>query len=100
MAYFSQREYGSFLAASVSHIAVAWFALAGRPLTKQQRSRLEVASASEGEVTLPEAAPRLSGPLCGRTFAEWVQIGLAITLPLIVFGVIALITFMWLAAKT
>lgn len=41
MAYFSQREYGSFLAASVSHIAVAWFALAGRPLTQQQRVQLE-----------------------------------------------------------
>jgi DNA repair exonuclease SbcCD ATPase subunit len=66
----------------------------------QQRSRLEVASASEGEVNLPEAAPRVSGPLGGRPFLEWVQIGLAVTLPLIIFGIIALITFMWLAAKT
>lgn len=66
----------------------------------QQRSRLEVASATEGEVALPEAAPRAAVALGGRTFLEWVQIGLAITLPLIVFGIIALITFMWLAAKT
>ena len=41
MGYFSQREYRTFVAASVSHIAVAWFALAGRPLTQQQRVQLE-----------------------------------------------------------
>jgi len=41
VAYFSQREYRTFLSASVSHIAVAWFALAGRPLNQQQRVQLE-----------------------------------------------------------
>ncbi len=40
MAYFSQREYRAFLAASVSHVAVAWLALAGRPMNKQQRDEL------------------------------------------------------------
>lgn len=40
MAYFAQHEYRSFLAASVSHIAVAWLAFAGRPLNQQQRDEL------------------------------------------------------------
>lgn len=40
MAYFSQREYRAFLAASVSHVCVAWLALAGRPLNEVQRSEL------------------------------------------------------------
>jgi hypothetical protein len=29
-----------------------------------------------------------------------VQIGLAVTLPLIIFGIIALLVFFWMAAKT
>ncbi len=31
---------------------------------------------------------------------QWMQIGLALTLPLIVFGFIALMIFLWLAART
>lgn len=40
MGYFSQAEYRSFLTASVSHVALAWFALAGKPLNQQQRAEL------------------------------------------------------------
>jgi DNA repair exonuclease SbcCD ATPase subunit len=66
----------------------------------QQRSRLEAgAGADSTDLNLPEAAPGMSGAFGGRTFAQWVQIGLAVTLPLIIFGLIALITFMWMAAK-
>ncbi|MFL6526724.1 MAG: hypothetical protein ACJ8IQ_01365 [Chthoniobacterales bacterium] len=65
----------------------------------QQRSRLEAAATNtDPDINLPEVAPG-TGALGGRTFAQWVQIGLAVTLPLIIFGLIALITFMWMAAK-
>jgi DNA repair exonuclease SbcCD ATPase subunit len=65
----------------------------------QQRSRLEVASAGSEEVSLPEAAPQIRGALAGRSFIEWIQIGLALTLPLILFGFLALLIFFWAAAR-
>jgi len=67
----------------------------------QQRSRLEAGAANESdEIALPEAAPQFAGAFGGRSFGQWVQIGLALTLPLIVFGFIALLIFFWMAAKT
>lgn len=66
----------------------------------QQRSRLEAGSASDStELNLPEAAPELSSSLGGRSFTQWMQIGLAVTLPLIIFGFIALMIFFWAAAR-
>ncbi|MDQ6656105.1 MAG: hypothetical protein M3Y80_09865 [Verrucomicrobiota bacterium] len=66
----------------------------------QQRSRLSAAGGDEsGEGALPEAAPDIS---LGRTnggFVQWMQIGFAVTLPLIVFGFIALFIFLWMAAR-
>jgi predicted RNase H-like nuclease (RuvC/YqgF family) len=64
----------------------------------QQRSRLH-ALASNGEtedVALPEAAPdaRATGD---RSFGQWVLIGFAVTLPLILFGLIALLISFWMA---
>src|ERR1044071_9852073 len=50
----------------------------------QQRSRLE-ASVESNELELPEVSPGNSG-LPGRSFRQWVQIGFAVTLPLIIFG--------------
>jgi hypothetical protein len=50
-------------------------------------------------VALPEVSADYSGVGGGRTFGQWVQIGLALTLPLIVFGFIALLVFFWMAAK-
>jgi hypothetical protein len=35
----------------------------------------------------------------GRSFVQWFQIGVALTLPLIIFGAIALALFVWLASK-
>jgi hypothetical protein len=35
----------------------------------------------------------------GRSFFQWFQIGVALTLPLIIFGAIALALFTWLASK-
>lgn len=66
----------------------------------QQRSRLQAADEADGEVSLPDAARDVvdlnNG---GRPFFQWVQIGFAVTLPLIIFGCVALVLFMWLASK-
>ena len=65
----------------------------------QQRSRLEAgATDSDGDLQLPEATSSISG-LGARTFGQWVQLGFAFTLPLIIFGLIAFVIFFWLAAK-
>ena len=65
----------------------------------QQRSRLS-ATDDSAEGVLPEAAPDV--PLGGgsaNSFVQWMQIGFALTLPLIIFGFIALFIFLWLAAR-
>jgi len=63
----------------------------------QQRSRLQAETDDTTEVGLPEAASASEGR---QPFMHWLQIGFAFTLPLIGFGLIALLIFMWLAAKT
>jgi small-conductance mechanosensitive channel len=66
----------------------------------QQRSRLQASDETDGDVGLPEVASEGSGLLSGgRSFIQWVQIGFAITLPLIIFGFIALMLFVWQASK-
>ncbi|MEP6936900.1 MAG: hypothetical protein ABI871_02415 [Chthoniobacterales bacterium] len=65
----------------------------------QQRSRLEANAADESEnIALPEAAPDTSA-MSGKGFLYWAQMGFAFTLPLILFGFIALLLFFWLSAK-
>ncbi|MGI8957971.1 MAG: hypothetical protein ACR2II_13815 [Chthoniobacterales bacterium] len=63
----------------------------------QQRSRLQ-ATADAGEaVPLPETGSGFEtsgGP--AHSFGQWLQIGLAFTLPLIIFGMIALFTFFFM----
>src|ERR1700756_5585700 len=56
----------------------------------QQRSRLQAAGATDGEASLPEVAPDAYGSSDGRSFLQWLQIGIALTLPLIIFGAVAL----------
>ena len=63
----------------------------------QQRSRLE-ASGESSEMDLPAVTAQSAG-LGGNSFGQWLQIGLAVTLPLIVFGILALIIFFWMAQK-
>jgi len=63
----------------------------------QQRSRLE-ASGDSNEMDLPQVASSTAG-LSGKSFMEWMQIGFAVTLPLIAFGIVALIIFFWMAQK-
>ncbi len=64
-----------------------------------QRSRLEAADNAEGDVTLPETGSDVSDLINGsRSFGQWFQIGFAITLPLIIFGIIAIV-IIWFASK-
>lgn len=67
----------------------------------QQRSRLEAAGTAESsDMHLPATTADHDGSFGGgKSFAQWMQIGFAVTLPLIVFGFIALVVFLWLAAK-
>ena len=67
----------------------------------QQRSRLQASGEHRGDAELPEVAPEAGELLDGgrRSFGQWVQVGFAFSLPLIVFGFIALFLFFWLAAK-
>lgn len=64
----------------------------------QQRSRLSATTGDESaEVALPDAADVSFG--AGNSFIQWMQIGLAFTLPLIAFGLIALCIFLWMASR-
>ncbi|MGI8820949.1 MAG: hypothetical protein ACR2ID_08815 [Chthoniobacterales bacterium] len=65
----------------------------------QQRSRLSASVDEAGEVGLPEAGPDV-GLGGSNSFLQWLQIGFAVTLPLIVFGFLALVIFLWMAART
>jgi hypothetical protein len=66
----------------------------------QQRSRLEAANGDESEnLDLPDPTSDAVGLGAGKTFGQWVQIGLALSLPLIIFGILALLIFFWMAAK-
>ncbi len=66
----------------------------------QQRSRLD-AGGDATDLDLPDAASGSgSGLAGGKNFVQWMQIGLAVTLPLIIFGIVGLMLFFWMAAKT
>lgn len=66
----------------------------------QQRSRLQASGENAGAVSLPEVAPDISELNGGRSLLQWMWIGLALSLPLIIFGFIALFLFFWMAAAT
>jgi hypothetical protein len=65
----------------------------------QQRSRLEAGSNESTEMDLPDVTSSSLGLGGGRSFLQWMQIGLAVTLPLIIFGIVALLFFFWAAAR-
>src|SRR5436853_5791671 len=57
----------------------------------QQRRRLEAGNSDQSaSLDLPDAISGLAGLGGGKTFAQWLQIGFALTLPLIIFGLVAL----------
>src|SRR2546430_7014387 len=60
-----------------------------RTVYNEQRSRLQAAGA-DSEASLPDTAPGVYENSAGRSFSEWLQIGLALSLPLIIFGAIAI----------
>ena len=64
----------------------------------QQRSRLQaIATQDSEEMALPEAAPEAGAANGQRPFMQWMLIGFAFSLPLIVFGVIGLVIFFFMA---
>jgi hypothetical protein len=65
----------------------------------EQRSRLQAGGATAGEAPLPDVTPDGYEARDGRSFFQWFQIGIALTLPLIIFGIIALALFFWMASK-
>ncbi len=64
----------------------------------QQRSRLQASTSEENHaVPLPETSSGYeSNSGSAHTFAQWLQIGFAFTLPLIIFALIAFIAFFWM----
>lgn len=63
----------------------------------QQRSRLQaIAQQDSDEVALPEVAPETAADSTGnRSFMQWIAIGFALSLPLIIFGSIALFVLLF-----
>ena len=63
----------------------------------QQRSRLQATDeGAESDSALAEMEPVFSND--GRSLAHWIKIGFAFSLPLILFGFIALFLFFWMAS--
>ena len=69
-----------------------------RTVYNEQRSRLQ-AVGNEGDASLPDVGTDAYESSAGRSFSQWLQIGVALTLPLIIFGAFALALFIWLASK-
>ena len=65
----------------------------------EQRSRLQANDENPGDASLPDALTDTYGVSGGRSFSQWFQIGIALSLPLIIFGVIALAVFFWMASR-
>ena len=64
----------------------------------QQRSRLQAIATQDSEdVPLPEAAPEVARSGAERAFGQWVLIGFALSLPLMMVGLVALLIFWWMA---
>src|SRR2546428_260224 len=64
----------------------------------QHRSRLQATEDTDGGEALPEIATDFSGGR--RSLLQWMKIGFAFSLPLMVFGFIALFLFFWMASTS
>ncbi len=64
----------------------------------QQRSRLQATADEHENLPVPETSSGYENSNGGmaHSFGQWLQIGLAFTLPLIVFGLIALVLFFYM----
>jgi DNA repair exonuclease SbcCD ATPase subunit len=65
----------------------------------EHRSRLQAAGDASGEPSLPDTTAGVYENTDGRSFSQWLQIGLALSLPLMIFGVVALVLFFWMASR-
>ena len=65
----------------------------------EHRSRLQAANGGNEDQSLPDTTPGVYENTDGRSFIEWLQIGLALTLPLIVFGIIAVVLLVWMNSR-
>jgi hypothetical protein len=65
----------------------------------EHRSRLQAVGGGNGEQSLPDTTAGAYENSDGRSFSEWLQIGLALTLPLILFGVIAIAVLVWMNSR-
>lgn len=65
----------------------------------EQRSRLQATGETTSDAPLPDIASDAYESNGGRSFSQWFQIGIAFTLPLIIFGVVALAIFFWMASR-
>jgi len=65
----------------------------------EQRSRLQAADEDNSDVSLPDALSNVSALGSERSFFQWLRIGIALTLPLIIFGIIGLVVFFWMASR-
>jgi len=70
-----------------------------RTVYNEQRSRLQAAGGAEGDASLPDVGTDAYESSEGRSFFQWFQIGVALSLPLIIFGAIALALFVWMASS-
>src|SRR5262245_9516640 len=65
----------------------------------EHRSRLQAGGGGNGDQSLPDTTPGVYENRDGRSFSEWLQIGLALTLPLIFFGAIAVAVLVWMNSR-
>jgi chromosome segregation ATPase len=65
----------------------------------EHRSRLQAAGDGNGQSSLPDSTPGVYENTNGRSFSEWLQIGLALSLPLIIFGAVALAFLAWMNSR-
>ena len=65
----------------------------------EHRSRLQAGGSGNGDQSLPDTAAGVYENSDGRSFSEWLQIGLALSLPLILFGVIAIAILVWMNSR-
>jgi chromosome segregation ATPase len=65
----------------------------------EHRSRLQAAGGGNGQSSLPDSTEGVYESNDGRSFVQWLQIGVALSLPLIIFGVIALVLLVWMNSK-
>src|SRR6266516_3884331 len=69
-------------------------------LHKELSRALSTADDNSNDVALPEVAPEAADLLAGgRSFGQWAKIGLAFTLPLMIFGLIAFLLIFWFTSK-